>query len=127
MSVFIANFGLENHLWNECFAESVLATIEDADLRTFQVNDDKEGFITYCLRNKRTARGITPTRPVASRWFNLPRVISQTTGDLWLHREKEMLWWAISEDSQADVSERVVSDRGRREERVFVYRKKTTG
>jgi hypothetical protein len=33
---------------------------------------------------------------VASRWFNLAGILEETAGDLWIHREKEELWWTTS-------------------------------
>ena len=57
---------------------------------------DREGFISYHLENAKTAAGSPVTRPIASRWFNLMTIISETQGDLWIHREKDQLWWTRS-------------------------------
>lgn len=96
MRVFIANFGLGNRLWPECMSRPSVATYEDEDLRPFWEAGDREGYIAKCVSAKRTAAGITPTKPVASRWFNLATIISSTSGDIWIHREKDELWWTSS-------------------------------
>lgn len=125
MLTFIADFGRENHVWKDCLAGYTVATLEDEDLRPFQLVNDREGFIAHCLANKFTAAGIRPTKPVASRWYNLPRIVSSTTGDLWFHREKEQLWWTISEDGPVVVSEGVAPNRPKGSEHVLIYHKPT--
>jgi hypothetical protein len=49
----------------------------------------------------KTAAGIAPTRPVASRWFNLMSIVAQTNGDIWIHREKDQFWWTMSRSGPA--------------------------
>jgi hypothetical protein len=69
----------------------------------FWVKRDREGYIEYCLRHLTTAAGIKPTRPVASRWFNLMTIISETAGDFWVHREKDQLWWTRSKSDAPTI------------------------
>jgi hypothetical protein len=95
MKVFIANFGRENYEWPECFARSTIATMNDVAVQRFWTTGDRDAYIQQCMKGK-TARGIAPTRGVASRWFNLMSIIAQTNGDLWIHREKDQFWWTIS-------------------------------
>ena len=94
--VFIANFGHENYLWPDCLARATIATLEDEDLHELAVRGDRDAYLALCVAKKKTARGLTPTLPVAARWFNLAPTISSTNGDLWIHREKEALWWTTS-------------------------------
>jgi hypothetical protein len=94
--VFIANFGQENYLWPTCLAEHTIATLEAEDERPFRLAGDREGYINLVTGTKSTARGITPTRQVASRWFNLAGIIEESAGDLWIHREKDDVWWTTS-------------------------------
>jgi len=56
---------------------------------------DREGFIAKAMK-RRTAAGLEPTRSVASRWFNLITAIAETSDDVWIHREKDQLWWTRS-------------------------------
>lgn len=109
--VFIANFGRENYLWATCLARSTVATFESLDLRPFTLAGDRAGFIAHCIATKKTAAGITPTAPVASRWFNLAEIISSTEDDLWIHREKSELWWTLSRVGDVEVSEQPSFDR----------------
>src|SRR5436190_2076553 len=104
MRTFIANFGRENYLWPECLARPSVATLEDEDLRPLWVAGDREGYIAQCIGTKKTAAGITPTRSVASRWFNLAQIVSSTEGDLWIHCEKNQLWWTTSRSGEVQIS-----------------------
>lgn len=121
--VFIANFGQENHLWPSCLDRSTVATFEAEDLRPFWLAGDRDGYIAHCIATKKTARGITPTRPVASRWFNLGHIISDTEGDLWVHREKDELWWTISLSGEVNVSLEPAFKSTRENERIYVLHK----
>src|SRR3546814_11439391 len=58
---------------------------------------DREGYIASRMRQK-TAAGLVPTRPVAARWYNLMTIISETSGDIWIHRDGYHLWWTTSRD-----------------------------
>lgn len=93
--VFIANFGRGNWAWPSCFERSAVATMMDVEAFEFWRDGDREGFIERSLKG-RTAAGVTPTRSVASRWFNLMSAIAETEGDIWIHREKDQLWWTKS-------------------------------
>ena len=101
MKVFIANFGRQNYLWPECLAKSTVATINAIASHALWEAGDREGFIQHQLRYETTAAGIKPTRPVASRWFNLMTIVVETSGDIWIHREKEQLWWTKSKPEAA--------------------------
>ena len=94
--VFIANFGRENYEWPNCLRRSTVATLNSVKTHSFWEAGDREGFIGTCLKSEKTARGMTPTQGVASRWFNLMTIIAQTSGDIWIHREKNDLWWTES-------------------------------
>lgn len=67
----------------------------DVEAFEFWKNGNREGFIEHSL-NGLTAAGATPTRSVASRWYNLMSAIAETDGDIWIHREKDQLWWTKS-------------------------------
>lgn len=103
MKVFIANFGRENHLWKDCLARSTVATLEGKDVRPLRLAGDREAYVERTINTRRTARGILPTRAVASRWFNLAGIIENTTDDLWIHREKNDLWWTYSRAGTPEV------------------------
>ena len=104
MKTFIANFGRSNYLWPSCRGSSTIATFEDEDTWPLWQAGDRDAYIAHCIATKKTAAGITPTRPVASRWFNLASIVSSTEGDLWIHRERNELWWTISRPGKIDVS-----------------------
>jgi hypothetical protein len=96
MKVYIANFGRENFAWPDCLGRSTIATINDVAAQGFWERGDRESYIQHRLKYGKTASGIAPTRPVASRWFNLMTIIAESVGDIWIHREKEHLWWTTS-------------------------------
>ena len=74
MKTFIANFGRENYEWPECLARGTVATMNAVTAQKFWASGDRESYIQERMKGK-TAAGIVPTRPVASRWFNLMGII----------------------------------------------------
>lgn len=104
MRVFIANFGQENYLWPKCLAKSTVATINNEDAQPYWERGDRQGYIAHALANLKTARGQVPTKPVASRWYSLMEIVSETSGDLWIHRAKDELWWTITHPEPMTVT-----------------------
>ena len=102
--IYIANFGIANYLWPDCLTKSTVATFELQATYPFTTANDKEGYVAYSLANVKTARGNTPTLAVASRWYNVCKIIESTCGDLWLHRADNLLWWTISEPGPVSLS-----------------------
>jgi hypothetical protein len=126
MKTFIANFGRGNYLWPLCLNESTIAMVVDADLRPFWESGDRDGYIAYAIANKKSAAGITPTKPVASRWFNLATVVSETQSDLWIHREKDELWWAVTTSSPVRTKMEPTQEPERTSPLVYILQKQTT-
>lgn len=123
MKTFIANFGRGNYLWPRCRDQSIIATFEDEDLRSFWVVGDRDGYIAHAIAHKKSAAGITPIRPVASRWFNLANIVSETANDLWIHREKDELWWTRSKPDPVHTTLEASNEPLRTGPRVFVIQK----
>jgi hypothetical protein len=69
--------------------------MNDVRVQGFWEAGDRESYVQERMKGK-TASGISPTRPVASRWFNLMSIVSSSSGDIWIHRDKDQLWWTIS-------------------------------
>lgn len=84
---------------------------------------DKESYIARCIAKKKTAKGLTPTRAVASRWFNLAHIISATENDLWIHRQNDELWWTISGAEKVEISIETVDEVASGSQRVYVFHK----
>ena len=97
MKVFIANFGRENYEWPNCRERSTVATMNEVDAQRLWDARDREGYITSRMQGK-TAAGLNPTRSVAARWYNLMTIVSETAGDIWIHRDGDLLWWTTSRD-----------------------------
>ncbi|MGE4281471.1 MAG: hypothetical protein AB7G62_17945 [Magnetospirillum sp.] len=127
MKVYIANFGRENYLWPTCLERGTIATMDDEEVHPFWLRRDKQGYIDFCMTKLRTARGIAVTKPVASRWFNLLDILMETQGDLWIHRQKDMLWWTVSTQQEATSSVELDHKPLRAGARVHVYHKPCTG
>lgn len=123
MKTFIANFGRANYLWPRCKERATIATLEDEDLRPFWERGDRSGYIAYAIAHKKSAAGITPTKPVASRWFNLATTISETSNDLWIHREKDELWWTVTKPDPIQTTIEPTSEPGRTSSRVYIIQK----
>lgn len=96
MRVFISNFGKGNSLWPGCLSRPAIAAFDDAGAHRFWLEKDRPGYVAYCLEHTKTQHGIAPTHSVASRWFNLVTTVVESEGDIWLHREKDELWWTRS-------------------------------
>lgn len=94
--IYVANFGVGNRLWPRCLANSNVETFSHASALPFTSAEDKEGFIQNAMKHERTARGIPPTRLVASRWYNVSKIFESTARDLWIHRADDDIWWTIS-------------------------------
>ena len=108
MRTYIANFGTENWAWGNCLQRSSIAVMDDLRVHPYWQRGDREGYISEVQRVL-SGKGNRPIiKPVASRWFNLNTILTDTAGDLWIHREKEQLWWTTSLD-EAPQSE-IVDD-----------------
>jgi hypothetical protein len=104
LRVFIANFGQGNYLWPKCLERSTVATINNEKIHPYWEARDRSGFIEFAVANLKTARMETPTTAVASRWYGLNDAIAETSGDLWVHREKENIWWTISKPDPVEIA-----------------------
>lgn len=124
MNIYIANFGRGNTMWPECLSKSIVCSYEDKDLFAFWQNGDRDGYIEKCMADKLTARGLRPTKPVASRWFNTNHTISETEGDMWIHRDGDHLWWTSSLPGKVVIETRIGS--GAKAEPYFVFVKRAT-
>jgi hypothetical protein len=120
MRVFIANFGEENYAWAACLRQATVATMNEISAQPLWEARDRESYIIDRMRGK-TAAGLTPTRAVASRWYNLMTIISETSGDLWIHREGEKIWWTISLPDPPHF-EQLMEPVGRRREVVVCHK-----
>ncbi|WP_139222663.1 hypothetical protein [Loktanella salsilacus] len=63
--------------------------------RYWEVND-REGYMSSRMANDTTAAGKKPTKATASRWFNLMTTVAETSGDVWIHKDEDELWWMTS-------------------------------
>lgn len=104
MKVYVANFGKENFEWPRCLSGNCIATMQDERVHPFWEAGDRQGYIDFTIANLTTAKGIAPTRAVASRWFNLATIIVESEADLWLHRQGDLLWWTITTGDPATIT-----------------------
>ena len=120
MRVYIANFGQENYEWPVCLERGTVATMNDVDAQPLWEQGQREEYILSRMQGK-TAAGLTPTRPVAARWYNLMTIISETSGDVWIHRDGERLYWTIS-TAEPPSFERKIEPVGRKREVVVCHK-----
>lgn len=92
---------------------------EVGDQRLWEVGD-REAYITSRMRGK-TAAGLTPTRAVAARWYNLMTIVSETADDLWVHKDGEKVWWTTS-TSEPPTFERKTEPVGSRRDVVVCHK-----
>lgn len=96
MQVFIANFGRQNYEWPVCRERGTVATMNAVAVQPLWEAGDRDGYINNRMANDTTAAGAKPTRATASRWFNLMSIVSETAGDVWVHKDGDELWWTTS-------------------------------
>lgn len=114
MKVYIANFGRQNYEWPVCRERGTVATMNVVDAQAHWKANDREAYIASRISNDVTAAGKRPTRATASRWFNLMTTVAETSGDVWVHRAGDELWWTISlSDAPTFEQKREPIDRGR--------------
>lgn len=102
--VFIANFGVANSMWSQARDLPAVTVFNDEGADPFWRAGDREGFIAYCKANSVTQHGRAPTTVTASRWFNLPTIVTESVGDVWIHREQDHIWWTTTLEADAVVS-----------------------
>lgn len=119
--VFIANFGVANSMWEQARALPAITVFNDEGADAFWRSRDRQGFVAYCQTNSVTQHGTPPTVGIASRWFNLPTIVTETADDVWIHREQEVLWWTLSSSEEAVVSRQSAPLGGR--EPIVLYAK----
>lgn len=103
MNVYIANFGRENYEWPRCLAGNYVATMQDERLHAYWAAGDRDGYIARTLTHLKTAKGVTPVKSTASRWYNLGTIIMESSGDLWIHRHEDRIWWTVTEDEEGSI------------------------
>jgi hypothetical protein len=96
MKTFIANFGTENWAWKNCLERSSIAVMDDMRVHPYWQRSDREGYIAEAQEKLISRMGRPVARQAASRWFNLNTILMETDGDIWIHREKDELWWTTS-------------------------------
>jgi hypothetical protein len=96
MKVYIANFGRQNYEWPTCRERGTVATMNAVEVQHLWESGDREGYINNRMANDITAAGAKPTRATASRWYNLMTVVSETSDDIWVHKDGEDIWWTTS-------------------------------
>ncbi len=110
-------------MWPQCLESSTVSIFNESNADLFWQNDDREGYIRYSIANTLTLHNVPPTRMLASRWFNLPKIVTESSGDLWIHREHDDIWWTVTTDAEA-VSTLAEAPSGvRKAERIVLYSK----
>jgi hypothetical protein len=70
--------------------------MDDMRVHPYWQRGDRDGYIETAMRVLRTMKGVPPSRNTASYWYNVTTILHETSGDLWLHRDKDRLWWTVS-------------------------------
>lgn len=96
MKVYIANFGRQNYEWPVCRERGTVATMNALDAQRYWQANDREGYVSSRMASDTTATGKKPTKATASRWFNLMTTVAETSGDVWVHKDGDELWWTTS-------------------------------
>lgn len=120
MRVFIANFGEQNYEWPTCLGRGTVATMNEVEAQKHWEAKDRDAYINNRMKGK-TAAGLSPTLSVAARWYNLMTIISETSNDIWIHRDSDKLWWTISQDAPPSFESKT-EPTGRKREVVVCHK-----
>lgn len=96
MKVYIANFGRNNWAWKDCLEKESIAVMDDVDLHEYWLRRDRDGYIA------RAQQLFNKSKPVCSRWYSLNDIMINTSNDIWVHGDKEYLWWTKSGSHPAE-------------------------
>ncbi len=121
MRVIVAVFGEDNFLWPYCQEHATVATYNRIEAQKLWEAGDKEGYIQDGMNNM-TVRGVLATRTVASTWYGLMTTVSETNGDIWIHKEGDRLWWTTSRPDPAQYIRDVVEPIGRKRRIVVCHK-----
>jgi hypothetical protein len=121
--VYIANFGHENYLWNDCRDHDTIGMFQSEDLQPFWLAQDREGYVAHGIAIRKTAGGNVMTPTVAGRWFNLGTEFFATSGDVWIHHDEGALWWTISKADEVTTTLEPAGPGRPAGEMVYVLRK----
>lgn len=103
MNVYIGNFGSGNWAWRECLERHAIAVMDDMRVHPYWQRGDKDGYIKSAMQVLHTRKGQPPTRNTASYWYNVTTILHETSGDLWLHRDQDRLWWTVSTGEKPEM------------------------
>ncbi len=121
MKVFIANFGEENYEWPTCKEKATVATMNDIEGQRLWEQGKREEYIDSAMKYDKTAAGLKPTKAVAARWYNLMTIVSETSGDIWVHRDGEKVYWTMSK-SASPVFEQKKEPIGKNKEVIVCHK-----
>jgi hypothetical protein len=100
--VFIARFGFQNYEWPVCLERSSIAAMVDMGSFPFYQQKNKPAFIEWEMQYGKTPQGTPPVHRVASRWYGALEDVEHTSGDMWLHRAQDFLYWTISRSDEPE-------------------------
>lgn len=124
MKYYIANFGVQNYFWKDCLSRSVISTFEMEHMLPFWRANDRSGYVKRAIATLKTRAGLIPTEQVASRWFNVASTVNDTSGDIWIHRDGDDLWWTVSRPDAAVIELETIKFPGTAvNENIWVFRK----
>jgi len=97
--IYVIMTGNDNQLWPRCMEQSLVAMGFDTPyFETWHAKD----YDAYLALQHKDAKAGTPQADIkaqATLWFNRATKLSESVGDLWLHREGADLYWAETTDA----------------------------
>lgn len=100
MKVFRINFGRDNYLWPDCRASRRLMMYDD--VQVFEARKERNFELARSLIDARVRRRPNYSNGVVTRYLNQFSEFESSAGDLWVHIDKEYLWWCVSEPGFAE-------------------------
>ena len=102
MNVYYGNLGRGNWAWQECLQRHSIAVMDDLRVHPFWKRGDREGYSAEAMRVLKGRNGKPATQGTATYWYNLNSILMETSGDVWIHRDWDRIWWTISTTERPD-------------------------
>lgn len=103
-AIYIANFGIGNKLWPDCLEYARLETFSHPSALPFLEAEDKEGYVRNAMEKELTSKGVRPDKSVAAKWYKASKTFETTSGDIWVHRADDYIWWTVSLPQAHEIS-----------------------
>lgn len=99
--IYVIITGSNNRLWPRCLEQNLVAMGFDTPYFETWFAKDYDAYLALQQKDAITGTPQADIKAQATLWFNRATKLTQSAGDLWLHREGTDLYWAETTDAEA--------------------------